>query len=144
MLAERDPDVLAAIDDVDRTLIVSELHRDLMERVRTSVETALLLDRWARCKHDPSRGSILTLVAEGVEFVVIGGMAGVLHGAPIATKDLDIVHRRTPENIARLLGVLRDIDAVKRADSRRLRPDARGTCARKSLMGRISDRCRWA
>ncbi len=56
MLAERDPDVLAAIDDVDRTLIVSELHRDLMERVRTSVETALLLDRWARCKHDPSRG----------------------------------------------------------------------------------------
>ncbi len=68
-------------------------------------------------------GLILTLVAEGVEFVVIGGMAGVLHGAPIATKDLDIVHRRTPENIARLLGVLRDIDAVKRADSRRLRPD---------------------
>jgi hypothetical protein len=35
--------------------------------------------------------------------VVIGGMAGVLHGAPIATKDLDIVHRRTPENVGRLL-----------------------------------------
>ncbi len=46
---------------------------------------------------------ILALVAEGVEFVVIGGMAGVLHGAPIATKDLDIVHRRTPENVGRLL-----------------------------------------
>ena len=46
------------------------------------------------------------------------------HGAPIVTNDLDIVHRRDPENIARLLGVLDAIDAVKRADSHRLRPTA--------------------
>ncbi|MFO0605228.1 MAG: hypothetical protein U0324_18760 [Polyangiales bacterium] len=66
---------------------------------------------------------IVALVTEGVEFVVIGGVAGVLHGASIVTRDLDIVHRRTPENIARLLRVLHSIDAVKRADPRRLRPD---------------------
>ena len=67
-------------------------------------------------------GLIERLLDAKVEFVVIGGMAAVLHGAPIATNDLDIVHRRTPENVARLLAVLDAIDAVKRADSRRLHP----------------------
>ncbi len=40
------------------------------------------------------------LVAHGVEFVVIGGVGAVLHGAPIATFDLDIVHE---QNLDRLL-----------------------------------------
>jgi hypothetical protein len=62
------------------------------------------------------------LVEAKVEFIVIGGMAAVLHGAPIVTGDLDIVHRRTPENTSKLPTVLTTIDAVKRADSRRLRP----------------------
>lgn len=65
---------------------------------------------------------IVTLAEEGVEFVVIGGMAAVLHGAPVVTKDLDIVHRRTPENIAKLLAILHSVDAHQRADSRRLPP----------------------
>jgi hypothetical protein len=38
------------------------------------------------------------------------------------TADLDIVHRRTAENVARLLKVLADLDAVYRHDARRLRP----------------------
>ncbi|MBL9008808.1 MAG: hypothetical protein JNJ46_31400 [Myxococcales bacterium] len=49
------------------------------------------------------------LSQSGVEFIVIGGAAGVLHGAPVTTLDLDIVHRRTPENIAKLLDVLRQL-----------------------------------
>ena len=65
---------------------------------------------------------ITPLVADGVEFVVVGGMAGVLHGAPVVTKDLDIVHRRTPENVAKLLRILRSIDARLRADARRIEP----------------------
>ena len=28
----------------------------------------------------------------GVEFIVIGGAAGVLYGAPVTTLDLEIVH----------------------------------------------------
>jgi hypothetical protein len=48
--------------------------------------------------------------------------AGILHGAPVTTVDLDIVHRRTPENIARLLGALEALDASYRHDSRKLRP----------------------
>src|SRR3990172_2926365 len=66
---------------------------------------------------------ILRLLAEGdVEFVVVGMAAGILHGAPVTTVDLDVVHRRDPENVARLLRVLGELDAVYRHDPRRLRP----------------------
>jgi hypothetical protein len=52
----------------------------------------------------------------GVEFVVVGGEAAVLQGAMIFTQDLDIVHRRTPENVARLLAWLLAHDAYHRSD----------------------------
>lgn len=38
------------------------------------------------------------LLEGGVEFVVIGGMAAMLHGAPLMTADVDIVHDREPAN----------------------------------------------
>ena len=67
---------------------------------------------------------ILRLLAAGnVEFVVVGMTAGILHGAPVTTVDVDVVHRRSPENVARLLRVLAGLDAVYRHDPRRLRPD---------------------
>lgn len=62
------------------------------------------------------------LAAEEVEFLVVGMTAGILHGAPVTTVDLDVVHRRTPQNVARLLRVLARIDAVYRHDPRGLRP----------------------
>ncbi|HEY6555249.1 MAG TPA: hypothetical protein VI669_17965 [Vicinamibacteria bacterium] len=66
---------------------------------------------------------LLRLLATGeVQFIVVGMTAGILHGAPVSTIDLDIVHRRSPENIARLLEVLGGLDAVARHDPRRLRP----------------------
>ena len=54
----------------------------------------------------------------------MGMAAAVLQGAPLLTEDIDVVHRRTPENVARLLRVLSDLDAVYRTDQRRLRPTA--------------------
>jgi hypothetical protein len=62
------------------------------------------------------------LVKHDVEFIVVGMTAGVLQGAPVSTIDLGIVHRRSPENVARLLAVLRDLDAVYRHNPRKLRP----------------------
>jgi hypothetical protein len=47
MLAECDPDVLAAVDDVDRTLILTTLRLDARERVRSSAYQAEVLARWA-------------------------------------------------------------------------------------------------
>jgi hypothetical protein len=66
---------------------------------------------------------ILRLLAENdVEFIVVGMAAGILHGAPVTTVDLDLVHRRSHENVARLLRVLAEMDATYRHDPRRLRP----------------------
>jgi len=62
------------------------------------------------------------LAAHEVEFVVVGMTAGVLHGAPVTTVDLDVVHRRSRENVERLLRVLAELDAVYRHDPRQLRP----------------------
>jgi hypothetical protein len=62
------------------------------------------------------------LAANDVEFIVVGMMAGVLRGAPVLTADLDLVHRRTAENVSRLLHVLEELDAIYRHDARRLRP----------------------
>jgi hypothetical protein len=66
---------------------------------------------------------ILRLLAENdVEFIVVGMAAGILHGAPVTTVDLDLVHRRSHENVERLLRVLSELDARYRHDPRRLRP----------------------
>jgi hypothetical protein len=58
-----------------------------------------------------------------VEFVVVGGLAAVLNGAPVDTLDVDVVHSRDPANIARLVEALADLDAIFRMQpERRLRP----------------------
>lgn len=73
-------------------------------------------------------GSLLKLLRElsrrEIEYVVVGGMAGVLHGAPVVTADVDIVHCRSDENVAKLLGLLTELNATFRNDTRGLRPSA--------------------
>jgi len=66
------------------------------------------------------------LCGEGIEFIVVGMAAGVLQGVPTTTQDLDIVHRRTPTNVTRLLSLLLRIGAYHRQDlaDRRLPPAA--------------------
>lgn len=60
----------------------------------------------------------------GVEFIVVGGAAAVLHGAPVTTQDVDIVPRVDTENIERLTGLLEQLDARVRDPARRdIRPD---------------------
>lgn len=51
--------------------------------------------------------AILTRLARaGVDFVVIGGVAGLAHGSARVTFDIDICYERTPENIRRLCDTL--------------------------------------
>lgn len=67
---------------------------------------------------------LVALLDADVELIVIGGAAAVLHGSPTTTQDLDIIHRRSEENVARLLGVLARLDATLREPGNRgLRPD---------------------
>jgi hypothetical protein len=51
------------------------------------------------------------LVAAEVEFVLVGGLAAVVQGAPVATFDVDVVHRRTEENVDRLVAFLTSVGA---------------------------------
>lgn len=41
-----------------------------------------------------------------VEMIIVGGAAATAHGSARLTSDLDVVYRRTPENIARLVQAL--------------------------------------
>jgi predicted nucleotidyltransferase len=43
-----------------------------------------------------------------VEFIVIGGIAGISHGSAQFTKDVDVVYRRTTGNIARVVQAFAD------------------------------------
>jgi hypothetical protein len=55
----------------------------------------------------PSLESLLaTLANADVELIVVEMLAAVAQGAPVTTHDLDIVPRRTPENIDRLVELL--------------------------------------
>jgi hypothetical protein len=47
-------------------------------------------------------GLITTLARAPVEFIVIGGVAAAIHGSAHVTFDLDVLYRRTPDNIRRL------------------------------------------
>jgi hypothetical protein len=46
------------------------------------------------------------LCSAGVEFIVVGGTAATIHGSARLTRDLDIVYRRTPDNLRRLVAAL--------------------------------------
>src|SRR4051812_29978787 len=46
--------------------------------------------------------ALATLTGGGVEFIVIGGVAGTLHGSAFTTQDLGVGYARSRENIRRL------------------------------------------
>ena len=50
------------------------------------------------------------LVDQGVDFILIGGLAAAAHGSPYATVDVDIVPRRERANLDRLSGALRTLE----------------------------------
>jgi hypothetical protein len=71
------------------------------------------------------RALLRSLAEAGAEFIVVGGIAAVLGGAPVNTFDVYVVHSRNAENVARLLPVLDSLDAIFRMQpERRIRPAA--------------------
>jgi len=54
--------------------------------------------------------ALLRLLTENeVEFIIVGGAAATAHGSARLTFDLDIVYRRSTENISRLVDALKPI-----------------------------------
>jgi hypothetical protein len=66
----------------------------------------------------PDLRALLTpLVRHGVDFVLIGGMAGISHGSSYPSYDLDVVYARDPNNIARLVNALGEVGVRLRGAS---------------------------
>jgi hypothetical protein len=58
----------------------------------------------------PDLRALLTpLIRHGVDFVMVGGMAGLSHGSSYPSYDLDVVYARDRDNIGRLVDALREI-----------------------------------
>lgn len=51
------------------------------------------------------------LTARGVDFVIVGGFAAVIHGSPRLTQDLDLTYSHEPENLLALGEVLTQLNA---------------------------------
>ena len=52
-----------------------------------------------------------TLQTHDVEFIIVGGVSAVLHGVPVTTFDLDILHLRTIPNVDKLVNALQKLHA---------------------------------
>lgn len=50
--------------------------------------------------------ALAALVDGGVEFLIVGGLAATVHGSARLTQDIDILYRRSPENLSRLAAAL--------------------------------------
>ncbi|HEY3283646.1 MAG TPA: hypothetical protein VGN26_15380 [Armatimonadota bacterium] len=52
------------------------------------------------------RSLLKVLLEGGAEVILVGGAAATAHGSARLTQDLDVVYRRTPENLSRLAAAL--------------------------------------
>ena len=62
--------------------------------------------------------AIEALAQAGVDFVVIGGVAGGIHGSAFGTFDLDVAYSRERSNLQLIADVLRGLDATLRGAPR--------------------------
>lgn len=71
------------------------------------------------------RELLAALVEAEIDFIIVGGVAAVLEGAPVSTFDLDVVYSLDEDNVARLATALEELEAryVDPA-GRTIRPDA--------------------
>lgn len=54
---------------------------------------------------------LAVLADHGIRYVLVGGMAAVVHGSPHVTFDVDVVPERSEDNLARLSEALRAMHA---------------------------------
>ena len=67
--------------------------------------------------------TLRTLCESDIQFIVVGGLAAVLNGAPVQTYDVDLVYSREQANVERLINFLQQVDAIFRIQpEKRMRP----------------------
>ena len=63
---------------------------------------------------------LLRLQQHHVDFVVIGGVCGIMHGATLVTTDLDVCCRFTSQNLYRIQAAVRDLHPYHRLAANQL------------------------
>ena len=119
-LAVADPDILAAVADVDRTQVRDAAEAPPWQRFRRAVANfnGLAGLRPEGGFRQDSDDMLTGLQRAEVELVVVGAGAAMLLNVPILTENLAVVHRRTPDNVARLFSWLSANGAHHRSSSR--------------------------
>lgn len=95
--------------DVDVTLIDKLLAMTPTERLRHHERWRSLLKGstvWPEFLDEV----VKRLGAVQADFIIVGGVSGVLQGASIITRDVDLCYRRTPENIQRIVAALQPLN----------------------------------
>ncbi len=81
------------------------------------------------------------LAGEGVDFVVLGGFAAVVHGSPLPTEDIDVIPARNADNLERLATALQRLGATIRtgADAAETRIDAAFIANMPHMLNLVTD-----
>jgi predicted nucleotidyltransferase len=83
----------------------------------------------------PSFREILDVLNQHqVEFIVVGGVAAVIHGAPTTTFDLDALVRVNQDNAERLAAALSQLEARFREHQKTIHPTTRDILAGGHLL----------
>lgn len=102
---------------IDLTLLRENLRRTVEQRWVDACQGAVIFEAFrkpgaaeARCNKGArmfdAAAIVRGLLDQGVEFVVVGGLAMIAHGSAYLTKDLDICYHRAPGNLAALVTAL--------------------------------------
>lgn len=63
------------------------------------------------------------LIESGVSFILVGRLVAVVQGAPVTTRDVDIVYEQSRENGERLFSFLKSLNAYyRRPDDKFIEP----------------------
>ena len=99
--ARLDPVVAAYLEDVDRTLLRENLRLSHEDRIR-KLQAAVLLRRASKSGPPGKRGKetnfegLIHRLAQGrVDFILVGGVAAILHGSARVTFDIDAIYSRS-------------------------------------------------
>jgi hypothetical protein len=95
---------------MDRTAVRENLRKSQEERLLALEKTIAAIQRFHSPGSRPATTQFKALLAalsgNGVSFVIVGGVAGTLHGALRVTYDVDVVYDRSLENLQLLVAAL--------------------------------------
>jgi hypothetical protein len=95
---------------IDRTVIRENLLKSREERLLALEQTIATIQQLhspgARTSTTQFKALLAALSGNGASFIIVGGVAGTLHGAMRVTYDVDVVYERSLENLQRLVAAL--------------------------------------